>query len=459
MSFVNEHLFWYYASMENTQKVVTRFAPSPTGKLHSGAYRTAIFSYLYARKHNGTFVLRIEDTDKERSTKEYEDNIMESLQWMGIDHDIFVRQSENVERHQTILEKMIADGFAYISKEEAKDGSGVIKEIVRFKNPNEDITFHDEIKGSVTMNTTDLGDFVIAKNIREPLFHLAVVVDDFDVGVTHVVRGEDHVSNTPRQILIQRAIGAPTPTYAHLPLVLGSDKQKLSKRKGALALTEYRDLGYLPEALLNMVAMVGWNPGTEQELFSKDELIQEFELSKVQKSPAMFNPEKLDWFNREYIKKLDSAAFWNHVAPWLPSEMSANQDMLIKIEHLLRDRIEKFSDAKELLENEFDYFFKAPTIDTKMIVWKTLKEDPEGLTKTKDYLKHVHELLESIVETEWYSETRVVVMPYAEQEGKGNVLWPLRVSLSGKEKSPDPFELMGILGKQETLARIAAVLD
>jgi glutamyl-tRNA synthetase len=243
--------------MNTSQKVVTRYAPSPTGYQHAGNYRTAIFAYLQARKNNGTFIVRIEDTDKERSKKEYEENIFECLSWLGLDYDVTYTQSNHVQRHQQVLETLIADGHAYISKEEAKDGGGVIKEIVRFKNPNEDVTFFDEIKGNITMNTTDLGDFVIAKNIKEPLFHLAVIVDDFDEGVTHVIRGEDHVSNTPRQILIQRAIGAPTPIYAHLPLVLGTDKQKLSKRKGALALTEYRDQGYLPEAVINM-GRDGW---------------------------------------------------------------------------------------------------------------------------------------------------------------------------------------------------------
>jgi len=200
------------------KKVVTRFAPSPTGYLHLGAYRTAIFSYLYAKKHNGIFVLRIEDTDRERSKKEYEENIIESLKWLGLPYDKFYRQSEHVDIHKNYLEKMIKEGSAYISKEEAKDGSGVIKEVIRFKNPNIDVNFQDEIKGKITMNTKDLGDFVIAKNLNEPLFHFAVVVDDYEVGITHVIRGEDHVSNTPRQILIQRAIGAPTPIYAHCPL-------------------------------------------------------------------------------------------------------------------------------------------------------------------------------------------------------------------------------------------------
>ncbi len=445
--------------MENTKKVVTRFAPSPTGNLHSGAYRTAIFSYLYARKHQGTFVLRIEDTDKERSKKEYEDNILESLKWLGLEYDVFVRQSENVGRHQAILEKMIEDGHAYISKEEAKDGSGVIKEIVRFKNPNIDVTFEDEIKGKVTMNTTDLGDFVIAKNIREPLFHLAVVVDDFDAGITHVVRGEDHVSNTPRQILIQRAIGAPTPVYAHLPLVLGLDKQKLSKRKGALAVTDYRDLGVLPEALLNMVAMVGWNPGTEQELFTKEELVQAFDLTKVQKSPAVFNPEKLNWFNREYIKKLSSEDFWQHALAFVP-EQYQQSGMLMKLETLMRDRIEKFSDIQTMFaDGEFEYFFADPIVVHNQLVWKALKEDENGLEKTKNYLKEVVSLLEGVADDQWSIENlKTALMPYADQEGKGNVLWPARVALSGKDKSPDPFELATLLGKETALRRLKAVV-
>ena len=444
-----------------SQKVVTRFAPSPTGNLHSGAYRTAIFAYLYARKNGGEFVLRIEDTDKERSKKEYEENILESLTWLGLEYDTFVRQSDNVTRHTDVLEKLIADGHAYISKEEAKDGSGVIKEIVRFKNPNIDVSFTDEIKGTVTMHTGDLGDFVIAKNIHEPLFHLAVVVDDFDAGVTHIIRGEDHVSNTPRQILIQRAIGAPTPIYAHLPLVLGDDKQKLSKRKGALAVTDYRDQGYLPEALLNMVAMVGWNPGTEQELFSKDELIKIFDLTKVQKSPAVFNPTKLDWFNREYIKKLDQSGFWTNGEKWVPQWVYAidtKYEMLAKIEFLIRDRIEKFSDIKILFESgELDYFFKEPVIsDIGSMIWKSLRDAVDGKEKTKMYLTEVKNILETISESDW-SEIKVkeLIWPLTETYGRGELLWPIRYSLSGRDKSPDPFVLAGILGKDIVIKRLA----
>lgn len=433
--------------------VVTRFAPSPTGKLHAGAYRTAIFAYLYARKNGGKFILRIEDTDKERSTKENEENILDSLNWLGLEYDEKYIQSENVNRHKEILLKMIEDGHAYISREEAKDGSGVIKEIVRFKNPNIDVTFADVIKGDVTMNTADLGDFVIAKNVNEPLFHLAVVVDDFDEGVTHVIRGEDHVSNTPRQILIQRAIGAPVPVYAHLPLVLGVDKQKLSKRKGALAITEYRDLGYMKEAILNMVTMVGWNPGTQQEIFSKDELIKSFDLSKVQKSPAVFNEEKLVWFNKEYIKKLSDAEFIDAINLYLPDYVRGT-DTLNNIIGLIRDHINKFSDVRDLFNGgEMDFFFNKPTYEKGLLVSPKTKLEDDKWEKINSYLAGVKQVLENL--DNWTMESiKETVMPYADENGRGDVLWAMRVALTGQAKSPDPFTVASILGKVETLNRL-----
>lgn len=441
---------------ENNQKIVTRFAPSPTGNLHSGSYRTAIFAYLYARKNGGKFILRIEDTDKERSKPEYEKNILESLEWLGLEYDQLYRQSDHVNRHTQILEKMISDGYAYISREEAKDGSGVIKEIVRFKNPNIDVSFHDDIKGEVTMNTTELGDFVIAKNLSEPLFHLAVVVDDFDAGVTHVIRGEDHVSNTPRQILLQRAIGAPTPVYAHLPLVLGIDKQKLSKRKGALAMTEYRDLGYLPAALLNMVTMVGWNPGGEQELFSKEQLIQVFDLSQVQKSPAVFNPEKLNWFNREYIKLLDSDTQKNLVREYLSEQFkNLDTDLFDKLFPSIIERIEYFDQVRTMAESgEYDYVIKSPVYDIQKAIWKTCDQQ-----QTVNHLQYIHETL-SAYTGDWNPESlKSSVWDYAQTHGAGNVLWPVRYSLTGRDKSPDPFTVAYIIGRDETLQRIQTAIS
>ncbi len=435
-------------------EIVTRFAPSPTGKLHVGAYRTAIFSYLYARKNGGKFILRIEDTDKERSTKENEENIIDSLEWLGLEYDEKYIQSENVGRHKEVLLKMIENGHAYISKEAAKDGSGVIKEIVRFKNPNTDVTFTDLIKGPVTMNTEDLGDFVIAKNIEEPLFHLAVVVDDFDEGVTHVVRGEDHVSNTPRQILIQRAIGAPTPIYAHLPLVLGDDKQKLSKRRGALAVTEYRDLGYMPEAILNMATMIGWNPGTDQEIFSKSELIQSFELERVQKSPAVFNQEKLDWFSKEYIRALDDTDFINNIKNYISSDI-VDSPMFDKILFLVRDRITKFSDAKELFSigGEMNFFFEKPSFDTSLLVSPKSKIEGDVQSKISEFLSNIKNILTNL--EDWSVENiKEKVMEYADANGRGDVLWAMRVQLTGLAKSPDPFTVAFILGRDEVINRL-----
>ena len=442
-------------------KVVTRFAPSPTGFLHAGAYRTGIYAYLHARKNSGTFVLRIEDTDKDRSKKEFEDNILESLKWMGLEHDIFVRQSENVARHKAVLEKMIADGHAYISKEEAKDGSGVIKEIVRFKNPNIDVTFADEIKGSVTMNTTDLGDFVIAKNINEPLFHLAVVVDDFDEGMTHIIRGEDHVSNTPRQILIQRAIGAPTPIYAHLPLVLGGDRKKLSKRRGALALTEYRTRGYLPGALLNMVSLVGWNPGTDQEIFTREDLEKTFDLAKVQKSGALFNPEKLEWINKEHMKLMPSEEIFSAVRSFIPEDITKlsgfTDEKLRLITPILLEHITHFGQIKEMAETgELSFYFESPTYDKSKLFWKN-ERDQEKLIER---LSHARGLLAALPQTQFSpEEAKNALWDYAEKEGRGEVLWPIRYALSGRDKSPDPFQIVSILGREEALARIDTAIS
>jgi len=428
-------------------KVVTRFAPSPTGFLHLGNYRTAIFAYLFAKKHNGSFVLRIEDTDKERSKKEYEDNVIESLNWLGLSYDKFYRQSEHVEKHKFYLEKMIKEGNAYISKEEAKDGSGIIKELVRFKNPNINVTFKDEIKGEVIMHTEDLGDFVIAKNLNEPLFHLAVVVDDFEAGITHVIRGEDHVSNTPRQILIQRAIGAPTPIYAHLPLVLGSDKLKLSKRRDALPLTEYKNRGFLPEAILNGVAFVGWNPGTDKEIFTREELVEAFDLARVQKSPAIFNEEKLEWFNKEHIKLLSKDEIEKNILEWLPENMREK-----KLVPVVLERISKWGDVKEMVERgELDFFFKQPEYAKEKLIFKNIS--PE---KISENIKQAIAVLKILDEKDFSQENiKNALMSIADKlESRGELLHPVRFALSGLDKSPDPFIIADILGKNETLSRL-----
>ncbi len=440
---------------ESVSPIVTRFAPSPTGLLHGGNYRTAVFSYLFARAHGGKFILRIEDTDRERSKKEYEENIIESLAWLGLEYDEFHRQSEYVERHTEALQKLIDSGHAYISQEEAKDGSGVIKDLVRFKNPNKKVTFHDTIRGAIETDTTDLGDFVIAKNIHEPLFHLAVVVDDALMGVTHIIRGEDHIANTPRQILLYEALGYNIPTYAHLPLVVDEKRAKLSKRRGAQPLTFYRGQGYLPQALLNFLALIGWNPGTEQEVFSKEELLRAFTLERIQKSAGFFNPEKLNWFNKEHMKLLSSEEKEKRIEAFIPENIRAlpgySNDILKKAQSVLVDHISHFGEIAEMAgKGELTYLFEDPAYAPEALIWKTSDQ-----ASTRGYLEHIINTL-SAIETEQFSAETVKasLWDYASEQGRGNVLWPMRYALSGREKSPDPFTLAEILGKEATLRRL-----
>ncbi len=440
----------------DTKKVVTRFAPSPTGLLHGGTYRTAVFSYLFARQNGGKFILRIEDTDRERSKKEYEANILESLLWLGLEYDEFYRQSEHVASHTAALSKLILDGNAYISKEPAKDGSGVIRELVRFRNPNKRVKFDDMIRGEIETDTTDLGDFVIAKNINEPLFHLAVVADDATAGVTHIVRGDDHIANTPRHILLYEALGHPVPKYAHLPLVVDEKRAKLSKRRGAKSLLYYRDQGYLPQAILNFLALVGWNPGTEQEIFTKDELIKDFDLSRVQKSAGFFNIEKLNWVNKEHIKRLSTVEQCTYVENFTPSYIKSlsgySRGMLLRVTPIIIEHITHFGEVRELAEGGgMQYFFEDPTYSTESLFWKDDKNAEHTLAK----LGKVTELLQNIPEGEFTAgAVKSVLWDYATEVGRGNVLWPMRYALSGREKSSDPFTLAGVLGKETTFRRI-----
>lgn len=441
------------------KQIVTRFAPSPTGKAHIGSYRTAMYAWLFARKNNGKFILRIEDTDTARNDKESELDIYEALQWLGLDYDEKYIQSENLDRHREILQTLIDTGFAYISQEEAKDGSGIIKDIVRFKNPGTVVTFNDLIRGEISTDVSDLGDFVIARSPSEPLYHLAVVVDDHDEGVTHVLRAEEHIANTPRQILIHQALGWDLPEYGHMPIVLGPDKQKLSKRKGALPVTDYAKKGYLADAVFNAVAMIGWNPadpGSEQEIFNRTELIERFDLGRVQKSAAVFNEEKLNWFNREYLRALPFEKQKEGILEFLPEEVkSLNDEMIQKILLIILERIHIFSDVAVMAESgEFDYYVRDPEFDITKIVWKQ-----DSLDTAKTHLSAVYNLFNEY-DGVWEADAlKALIWGYVEAEGRGNVLWPLRYVLSGKDKSPDPFMLLDILGKEISLRRIEKVIS
>ncbi|MCA9353648.1 glutamate--tRNA ligase [Candidatus Nomurabacteria bacterium] len=434
--------------------VVTRFAPSPTGRFHVGGVRTALYNYLFARHTGGKFILRIEDTDKERSKKEYEDEIMDLFSWLGLEHDEFYRQSDRTSTYRKYLEKMIEEGTAYVSKEE-NPKEGQRDEVIRFKNPNKEVTFKDEILGEITFDTTELADFVIARDLDNPVYHFTVVVDDFEMGVTHIIRGQEHISNTPRQLLLQEAIGATRPLYAHIPLILSKDKTKLSKRDPSVVpAIEYRDLGYLPEALLNFLALIGWNPGGDKEVFSKDELVKMFDISKVQKSGGVFNNEKLEWFNREHIKLLSQEekidAIVKNLTDEFKNDPNFSEEKIGKGVEAILERISVFGEISSLCASgELNWLIKQPVYDGKMLLWKTSTAD-----STKNHLNKVLSIVQDLDSNGDASYWKENIFPYADEVGRGDVLWPLRVSLSGLEKSPDPFTLMSILGKDESISRI-----
>jgi len=423
---------------------VTRFPPSPTGPFHVGNARTALFNYLFTKQNHGKMLFRLEDTDKERSKKEYEEDIIENLKWLGIELDFknFPRQSERSKIYKKYLQKLLDENKAYLDEK-----------AVRFKNPNKKIKFEDLIRGEIEFDTSELEDFVIAKNLDEPLYHLAVVVDDFEMGVTHVIRGEDHISNTPRQILIQEAIGAPRPIYAHLPLILAQDRSKLSKRKHgeSVSVSFYRKNGYLPEALVNFLALLGWNPGTKQEIFSMEELIEKFDIKKVQKSGAIFNLEKLDWLNKQYIKKIPTKDLAKMLLEYLSEKKPDSWEKIVELE---KDRISKLSDISDIKEG-IGYFFEEPVYNSALLIWKDSNKE-----KTKIHLEQIVKILCDIPENNFIKDNiKNAVWDYAEKQGRGNVLWPFRVALSGLDKSPDPFTLADILGKIKTINRLKNALN
>jgi glutamyl-tRNA synthetase len=445
---------------ENINKIITRFPPSPTGWFHIGNARTALFNYFYTKKINGVLKFRLEDTDKERSKQEYADDIVSGLKWLGVNIDYTnpYKQSEHGDTYKKYIELMLKNDTAYISKEEIKE-EGQRAEVIRLRNSGRKIKYTDMMRGEIEVDTTELGDFIIAKSVTEPIYHLAVVVDDFEMGVTHIIRGEDGIYNTPRQILIQEAIGAPRPTYAHMPFILNEDRSKLSKRKQGelVSLSYYRNQGYLPEAMVNFLALCGWNPGTEQEILSMEELIEKFDIMKVQKSGAIFNKEKLLWFNKEYIKRLPQDRLKKEITEKLSKKYTYTDELLNKIIPIITERINTFGELeKYVTEGEFDYFFIAPEPFKEMLIWK--KDTDFAIPKNN--LQKIFEIIKNISDSDFNeSSIKTILMPKAEELGKGSILWPLRVSLSGKDKSPDPFTLLAILGKEESLNRIEKAIN
>ena len=432
------------------KKVITRMPPSPTGLFHVGSVRTALYNYLYAKQNNGKFILRIEDTDKERSQKEFENNIVESFRWLNMPYKEFYRQSERTEIYKKYSKELIDKKLAYVSTEEPKE-KGERGTVIRFNNPNKKIKFTDLVLGEIEFDTTDLKDFVIAKDFDTPLYHLAVVVDDIEMKVSHVIRGQDHISNTPRQILILEALGGQRPQYAHIPLILSPDKSKLSKRHGAMSALEYKEMGYLPEALLNFLALIGWNPGTDKEIFTLDELLKEFSLEKIQKSGGVFNVKKLNWINKEHMKMLSKKEIEKNILENLPEDYRNPKVIPVIIE-----RISKWSDVGEIVRaGELDCFFKAPEIVKEKLAYKNTP-----LNKISYNLELAIKVLSDLEENNFTAENiKNALMLIADNlENRGMLLHPVRYALSGRDNSPDPFIIASILGKNETISRLQKVV-
>ncbi|MEK7542178.1 MAG: glutamate--tRNA ligase [Patescibacteria group bacterium] len=471
-------------------KVRTRIAPSPTGFVHMGNARTALFNYLFAKKEGGDFILRIEDTDKERSKKEFEQDILENFHWLGLEWDEGpslengyignyspYRQSERTELYKKYLIKLLEQGGAYycfctaeeldaqrahqmslgeaprykgtcrnISREEQEKrltagNGGVIRFIVEPKI----ITFTDLIRGEIKFDTSLFGDVVIAKDLETPLYNFTVVIDDFEMQITHVIRGEDHIANTPKQILISEALDLPGVQYGHLPLLLGEDRTKLSKRHGDSSVRTFRKEGYLPEAIVNFLALLGWNPGDNREIFSMQELVKEFSLERIQKGAAVFNIQRLDWINGFYIRNTPLDELTKLCEPYLPENtMNFNQQKMTVA--LYQERLKKLSEIGELA----DFFFTDKLEYPKdLLLWKDA---------TDEQAKNMLEILKGLIAGvgEWsHEKLEQVIMPEAEKlQNRGYMLWPLRVALCGKKASPGPFEIAEILGKEQTLQRI-----
>lgn len=443
-----------------SSKIVTRFAPSPTGKFHVGGIRTALYNYLYARKHGGVFILRCEDTDPVRSKKEFEEYFLELFEWLGLEHDEYYRQSERTEIYKTHLEKLIAEDKAYISKEAPKEVGGR-DSVIRFRNPKKKVAFDDLVLGNIEFDTTELGDFVIARSLLSPLYHFTVVVDDFLMNITHVIRGQEHVSNTPRQILIADAVGAPRPIYAHASTILNEERAKLSKRDPLVRpALEYRDEGYLPEALLNFMALIGWNPGDDREIFTLPELSDAFSLERLQKPGAVFNPEKLEWINKEHMKRLNPEQERKKILEYLPDEIKKlpglETEILPRIAPVLAERITHYGQIRELAgAGEIQYFFSAPEYKAEDLLPRGEEKTDELFSLTQKRLDNIYNMLSNIAPENFTTEkVKETLWDYATEEGRALVLWPMRYALTGREKSTDPFTTAGILGKDETLLRL-----
>lgn len=492
--------------LNNQIPIRTRFAPSPTGYLHIGGLRTALYSYLFAKQNKGQFILRLEDTDIKRQVEGAAEAIYSGLKWAGLNYDEgpdiggpyapYV-QSQRLELYKKYADELIRNYYAYycfcsdetlekmrqeqIAKKQAPkydrrclnlSGDEVKQKltanephIIRMKiSKNRVIEFNDLVRGNIKYNTNELDDQVLLKSDGYPTYHLAVVVDDHLMQISHVTRTEEWLPSTPKHILLYEYFGWQTPAFAHLPLLLNPDKSKMSKRKGDVAVEDYKKIGYLPEAMINFLAFLGWNPGPsasaesaaketatadkEKEIYSMKELIKDFDLNKVHKAGAIFNIDKLNWLNQHYIKQLGDNELLEKCKPYLPEKLEKfPKEKIIKMLNLEKERAKTLSETGEKVK----FFFDQPKYDKTLLLWKDTPED-----EIEKSLQILFGIIEGIPETNFTKENlQAKIMPEAEKlPNRGIMLWPMRAALSGQKASPGPFEIAEILGKEETLQRI-----
>lgn len=476
-----------------------RMAPSPTGPLHIGTARTSLYNFLFARHVGGTYVLRVEDTDVARGTEAFESDIIDNLHWLGISWDegpqvaggedigpyAPYRQSQRMELYAREADRLLASGAAYhcyctpeeldaVRKEQERnheapryngrclsltdaDRAAFTAEgrrpALRFKVPPEQIRFDDLIRGEVEFDNALLGDFVIVRGDSMPLYHFVVVVDDEAMAITHVVRGEDHLSNTPKHIALIRALGYREPKFGHIPLILNPDRSKMSKRKSQTAITAYREEGYLPEAMVNFLAFLGWSPGTEEEIFSLEELAARFEIEQVHKAGAVFDKDRLDYLNGVYIRSLADGQLALRLRPFLPVEL--DDDIVMRLAPLLKERLVRLADATELAA------FLTDTDATIAALSEPELLVPKGRTaaETAAALGLARDALTAVDDPDFAAgELEAICRAAAEAHGwkAGDFFRPLRVAITGRVVSPPLFGSMELLGRERTLARIDA---
>jgi glutamyl-tRNA synthetase len=473
-----------------------RFAPSPTGYLHVGGARTALFNWLFARRHGGVFVLRIEDTDVERSSAEMVEGILDAMRWLGLAWDEGPHvggpygpyfQSERVDRYRAVAQALVSAGSAYYcyctaeelnAKREAAERAGGawrydrtccrlsssdiaareaarLPRAIRFRVPDGATAFDDLVHGRIEFDGANIEDFVVLRSDGHPTYHLSVVADDVDMAITHVVRGDDHISNTPKQILLYRALGAPVPQFAHVPLILGPDKKRLSKRHGATSVMEYARRGYLPEAMVNFLALLGWSSGTDQEIFTRDELVAAFTLEGISGGDAVFNPEKLEWMNAQHIARLAPPALAERVRPvletaglWDASYLADRHAWFFNVLDLLRPRMKRLDDIVVL----GNYFFTETVQYDTAAVQKYLRVD--------DMEEHLAALDAAFAAVASFdpASLEVALRGVADERGMkaATLIHACRVAVTGKTVSPGLFDVVALVGRSRTHERLVA---